>query len=211
MPLVPAKCPNCGATLSVDSDGKAEICQYCGSAFIVEEAKQYFNNTYNITNNISAGNVVVEQVDPQYQSLLQRIKAAVNHNKNTEKSSYLMGSKEFSQYVELYFDKEEFLYNYAILLYYDAVKCDFVFKDDGLIKEFEKVSQSVTSADRKTTLDVYLAEIKDKWVDEETIQERYKEDFFNDFENNKNSFEGCITYVDRRRQDCSSFFVLHND
>ena len=197
MPLVPAKCPNCGATLSVDSNGKAEICQYCGSPFIVEEAKQIFNNTYNIVNNITAENVVVEQVDPQYQSLLQRIKAAVNHNKNTVKSSYLMGSKEFSQYVELYFDKEEFLYNYAILLYYDAVKCDFTFKDDGLIKEFEKVSQSVTSPERKVTLDTYQAEIKENLIieepiDEETLQKKYKEDFLNDFENNKSSFDGLM-------------------
>ena len=52
MPLVNAKCTNCGANLEVDSSKDAAICQYCGSAFIVEKAI----NNYNITNhnNINA-------------------------------------------------------------------------------------------------------------------------------------------------------------
>lgn len=53
MPLVNAKCTNCGATLTVDNNKEAAICQYCNSAFIVEKAI----NNYNITNNINA-NVV---------------------------------------------------------------------------------------------------------------------------------------------------------
>ena len=52
MPLVHAKCTNCGANLEVDSSKHAAICQYWGSAFIVEKAI----NNYNITNhnNINA-------------------------------------------------------------------------------------------------------------------------------------------------------------
>ena len=50
MPLVNAKCTNCGATLTVDEDKEAAVCQYCNSAFIVEKAI----NNYNITNNINA-------------------------------------------------------------------------------------------------------------------------------------------------------------
>lgn len=53
MSFVNAKCTNCGATLTVDNDKEAAICQYCNSAFIVEKAI----NNYNITNNINA-NVV---------------------------------------------------------------------------------------------------------------------------------------------------------
>ena len=53
MPLVNAKCTNCGATLTVDKDKEAAVCQYCNSAFIVDKAI----NNYNITNNINA-NVV---------------------------------------------------------------------------------------------------------------------------------------------------------
>lgn len=38
MPLVPAKCTNCGGSLEVDNSQKAAICPYCGQAYIVEEA-----------------------------------------------------------------------------------------------------------------------------------------------------------------------------
>ena len=50
MPLVNAKCTNCGANLNVDSSKEAAVCEYCGSAFIVEKAI----NNY-ITNNSFAG------------------------------------------------------------------------------------------------------------------------------------------------------------
>lgn len=51
MPLLNAKCTNCGANLKVDNAKDAAICDHCGSAFIVEKAI----NNYNITNNIQAG------------------------------------------------------------------------------------------------------------------------------------------------------------
>lgn len=47
MPLVNAKCTNCGANLNIDNSKEAAICDHCGSAFIVEKAIQ----NYNITNN----------------------------------------------------------------------------------------------------------------------------------------------------------------
>ena len=50
MPLVNAKCTNCGANLQVDNTKDAAICQYCGSAYIVEKAV----NNYNTVNNIHA-------------------------------------------------------------------------------------------------------------------------------------------------------------
>ena len=52
MPLVNAKCTNCGGTLSVDASKEAAICDFCGSPYIVEKAIQNYN--YHITNNISA-------------------------------------------------------------------------------------------------------------------------------------------------------------
>lgn len=50
MPLVSAKCTNCGASLEVDNTKDAAICPYCGTPYIVEKAVNY----YNTTNNISA-------------------------------------------------------------------------------------------------------------------------------------------------------------
>ena len=38
MPLVAAKCTQCGANIEVDETKEAGICQYCGTAFITEKA-----------------------------------------------------------------------------------------------------------------------------------------------------------------------------
>lgn len=53
MPLVPAKCPQCGANIEIDDSKDAGICEYCGTAFITEKAI----NNYYTTNHINA-NVV---------------------------------------------------------------------------------------------------------------------------------------------------------
>lgn len=46
MGFVAAKCTSCGGVLKVDESRKEAICEYCGSAYIVQEAI----NNYNITN-----------------------------------------------------------------------------------------------------------------------------------------------------------------
>lgn len=51
MALVPAKCPECGGNINIDPGKKAAVCEYCKQPFIVQEAIQNFNTTYNITNN----------------------------------------------------------------------------------------------------------------------------------------------------------------
>lgn len=48
--MVECKCTNCGSVLSVSSDKDAAICEFCGSAFVVDKAI----NNYNISNNITA-------------------------------------------------------------------------------------------------------------------------------------------------------------
>ena len=55
MPFVQAKCPECGGMLAVDDSKKAAVCQFCGEAFIVQEAiNNYITN--NITNNTTNHN-----------------------------------------------------------------------------------------------------------------------------------------------------------
>ncbi len=51
MPLVPAKCPECGGNINIDPNKRAGICEYCKQPFVVQEAIQNFNTTYNVTNN----------------------------------------------------------------------------------------------------------------------------------------------------------------
>lgn len=55
MPLVQAKCTNCGANLEINNTLDAAVCPYCNAAFIVEKAV----NNYNTTNHINAGVVNV--------------------------------------------------------------------------------------------------------------------------------------------------------
>lgn len=52
MSLVNAKCTNCGATLIVENTNDAAMCQFCGSAFIIEKAINNFNMNVNVELNI---------------------------------------------------------------------------------------------------------------------------------------------------------------
>lgn len=69
MPLTPAKCPNCGGVLEVDSVNDCAICQYCSTPFIVEKAINNYkyitnnsiSNTINNVTNINGGNVTINQ------------------------------------------------------------------------------------------------------------------------------------------------------
>ncbi len=61
MSIVDAKCPNCGAQLRVDNSQAALICQYCESAFVVEQAINNYNVTNNVTNSIQADQVTIVQ------------------------------------------------------------------------------------------------------------------------------------------------------
>jgi len=55
MPLVAAKCTQCGVNLQVDSTKDAVMCEFCGTPFITEKAI----NRYNTVNNINAQTVNV--------------------------------------------------------------------------------------------------------------------------------------------------------
>ena len=54
MPLVAAKCTNCGAVLKINSDQDACVCEFCHTPFVVEKAINNYNtynkNIYNIQN-----------------------------------------------------------------------------------------------------------------------------------------------------------------
>lgn len=78
MSLLQAKCTNCGGELTVDDGKKAAVCQFCGEAFIVEEAVNNYitnhitNNTVN--NNIGDGAVVnVYENSRSIPALLERV------------------------------------------------------------------------------------------------------------------------------------------
>lgn len=57
MPLVPAKCTQCGSALTVEPAQDAAICPFCNTPFVTEKAI----NNYNTTNNINAETVNIFQ------------------------------------------------------------------------------------------------------------------------------------------------------
>lgn len=64
MSFVQVKCPECGGMLAVDANKRAAVCQFCGEAFVVQEAINNYNeynetvNNYNTTHENGTGVVV---------------------------------------------------------------------------------------------------------------------------------------------------------
>lgn len=50
MPIIPLKCPSCGAQLQADSDSAILTCKYCGTNSVMKDAivQNYIQNTVNI-------------------------------------------------------------------------------------------------------------------------------------------------------------------
>ena len=68
MPLVPAQCTQCGAIVKVDDTKAANICHYCGTAFVTEKAI----NNYHITNNMNISNATINVSGLSTENLLLR-------------------------------------------------------------------------------------------------------------------------------------------
>lgn len=96
MPLVPAKCPNCGGVLDVDPSHDAALCSHCGTPFITEKAINNYNITnvanYNTVNNISGGEIHIHTAENDApKRLLRNVFAGIKQNnfdityKNSEK------------------------------------------------------------------------------------------------------------------------------
>ena len=63
MPLVPAKCPCCGAPLQVNPNSEQLICRYCGNEFVVEEAIKNYNiniTDSQVNNNFNGATVYIQ-------------------------------------------------------------------------------------------------------------------------------------------------------
>jgi len=81
MPLVPAKCPECGGNINIDPEKKAAVCEFCKQPFVVEDAINNFNTTYNITNNneIKADVVNVFDASSNVSNLISRAKEYIDN------------------------------------------------------------------------------------------------------------------------------------
>lgn len=166
MPLVNAKCTNCGGTLTVDASKEAAICDFCGSPYIVEKAIQNYN--YYVTQNIKADNVnVTAKGEAEKERLL--------HNAETN-----MGFKDYNKAYEIYKQvSEDYPDDYrgwhglTIIATQDFTQFDLSYKDYQNVSSF--VNKEIISTDS-----FKAEELKAKWEEysrqySELIEEKKKE------------------------------------
>ena len=87
MPLVPAKCPQCGGNIEVDNSNEAGICKFCGTPFVTEKAINNYNNTMinNININSSGNTVNILESNNKLEEYLQLARMA-KENDDIEKA-----------------------------------------------------------------------------------------------------------------------------
>ncbi len=86
MPLVQAKCTNCGAALNVDDSKEAMVCQFCGNAFVVEKAINNYTSVINNSNYFSNATVTIS--NEKTDNLLKLANSAISAGNGKEAIKY---------------------------------------------------------------------------------------------------------------------------
>ena len=81
-----AKCPNCGANITIDETKKAGICEYCKTAFVSEDAIHQYNITNNVVNNIMAGSINLTEIN--IDNLMELLENAMKSSNYIEAYKY---------------------------------------------------------------------------------------------------------------------------
>lgn len=74
----------CGANINIDSEKKLGVCEYCGQPFVVQEAIQNFNTSYNITNNNNISAKVVNVYDNKSSDFIIKAGELVEYNGSSQ-------------------------------------------------------------------------------------------------------------------------------
>ena len=104
MPLVPAKCPECGGNINIESEQRLGVCEYCKQPFVVQEAINHFNTTYNITNNneIKTDVVNIFEQSENKDTAINDIIAKVEIARKSGKIRYEEAKTELFEYLDKY-------------------------------------------------------------------------------------------------------------
>ena len=57
MPLINAKCVNCGGLLEVDESKEAAVCPFCNTPYIVEKAVNLYKTEHNVNISVADANI----------------------------------------------------------------------------------------------------------------------------------------------------------
>ena len=181
MALVPAKCPECGGNINIDPTKKAGICEYCKQPFVVEEAIQNFNTTYNVINNneIKADVVIIndslDNKNNEIEELKKKFEFYFNKNKHVnnkeDRLSIYRSLREVieafeKKYVKKYLESIEIQKEYFYMLlkcskYQFEMNIDMPQGGVDLIKVYEDIKylDENTGKDIENELHEYAKEI----------------------------------------------------
>lgn len=158
MPIFNAKCPNCSANLQVDKANEAAICQYCGSAFVVEKAINNYNTYVTQELNNAKVNITVES---EYEHLIKSGEYYYNNKQY---------SKALDTYIEIcdkfpYKDESNFIKRDEIQLIVNQIKQD----------EQEEAERKRIQAEKERAaenLKIYIDKLKIDEIEQES-RERF--------------------------------------
>lgn len=141
MPLVPAKCTECGGEIEVNNEKKLGVCKHCRQPFVVEESINNYNtyNNYNTTNNYNDGSIVNIVEGESKETLLKNAEIALKiENYDLAKENFEILTKRYPDeykgwwgliqsitknftYYDLSIDELNQFYSYSIKLASDDV------------------------------------------------------------------------------------------
>ena len=161
MPIVPAKCTQCGANIDIDSDRDAGICQYCGTAFITEKAINHFNNTYNIQNatihvsGVDIENLLIRAV--QFEKKNDREKALEYYNRVLDIDAFRVEALEgIERLSQVYFGK-------VVLKHDEVEKLQYLIKQGDELEAIRQIRilTGLSLVEAKNYVDNFIA--SGKW------------------------------------------------
>lgn len=110
MPLVPAKCTQCGANITIDDSFETGVCQFCKTTFISEKVINN-NHTY-ITNNNNYEGATINIASGDINNFLNMASNALNTKNGKEALIYA------DKILELYFNNyQAWLIKMGALIY----------------------------------------------------------------------------------------------
>lgn len=216
MPLVPAKCTECGGEIEVNNEKKLGVCKHCGQPFVVEEAINNYNtyNNYNTTNNYNDGSIVNIVEGESKETLLKNAEIALKiENYDLAKENFEILTKRYPDeykgwwgliqsitknftYYDLSIDELNQFYSYSIKLASDDVIVElkkqykeylYIYSKSGL--KLQHLTLNKTKQEYSESYD----QIKEKI---ETLDKKHN-DFLKEFNDEKEKLKKEIAEMEK--------------
>lgn len=234
MPLVAAKCTQCGANIEIDDSKEAGICKYCGTAFITEKAiNNYKINAEKVivnSENVNISNYDIESALVAAEKLIKRelyydakkmIKEIIKNCPYDYRGWWQMALLEYNQEGQWFDDNEDYQKALALTDNSEIVK-EFRDKEyDRICKEGKNIIEFCKNPDLSKLDNIYVNRYKMQYENnnlalyeyefDSIFGSGYKKIFLTymssiKYEIEKGKLVGIITF----EYDARSFSDLHN-